>query len=455
MIQIPKLGQSRKIVYVFFFLCLLNVSQYLGISALNLLFTAAIIIVACFANLDDILVIMYATLPLYNILNIRIGTYSMHYLIIGIFIVKYLLHSKVSALKLLTFLALFLLRVFAKDFVLLISWSLLILPLILTMDDDIWIRNIRQILFWVNLSFILSCVVGYIMMVMQKSIYTNSYLYISSVRTIRFAGLTGDSVAFGQTCALTIGMNLIYCYFNPDNPKNFYRLSTLILAMAALLSYSKMTLVCILAVFAVFLAIYGKTYIKDRRSVIKAVIISSALLVLMVIATLVLIDYHGNSTVILGYIDRFTRDDLSTGRFSMWSAYLKELTASPKNLFLPLTSEHLSARIWNPSTGSYANYVHNLYLETIAVFGWCAAILIFVWVGVRICRHFAMKRRFMLAIPILILLFMGIGSHENLEYQFYLQFALALSFMNPEMEEVLQTDYMAFLMKERKLGAVR
>lgn len=453
MIRIPKLEQSRKITYVFFFLCFLSVSQYLGISALNLFFTAAIIVVACLADLDDLFVILYATLPFYNLISLRTGTYSMHYLIIGIFIVKYLLQSRVSALKLLTFLALFLLRIFAKDFVLLVSWSLLILPLILTMDDDIWLRNIRRILFWLNLSLILSCLTGYIMMVMQKSIYTTAYLYISGVRTVRFPGVTGDSIVFGQTCALTIGMNLIYCYFNPDKPKKFYGISSLILAMAALLSYSKMTLICILVELAIFLVLYGRAYITDRKRLLKAAIVGVALFVLIAIAALVLIGYSGNSTVILGYIDRFTRDDLSTGRFSLWSVYLGELTASPKNLLLPLTSDELSAQIWNPSTSSYVAYVHNLYLETIAVFGWCAAILIFVWVGVRIFRHFARKGRFLLAVPVLILLVMGVGSHGNLEYQFYLQFALALSFLNSKMEGALRADHAAPNMEDCKLSA--
>lgn len=455
MIRIPKLEQSRIITCVFFLLCLLSVSQYIGISALNLLLTAAVIAAACLANLDDLIVILYATLPLYNMLNIRPGTYSMHYLIVGVFIVKYLLRRKVSALKLLVFLTLFLLRVFACDFVLLVSWSLLILPLILTVDDDIWIRNIRRILLWMNLSLILSCAVGCIMLVTQKSIYTTSYLYISGVRTIRFAGMTGDSVAFGQACALMIGMNLTYCYFNPNIPKKFYWVSTLILAMAALLSYSKMTLICILMVLVIFLVLYGKAYPKDRKSLIKAVVVGIALLGLTVTAVLVLMDYHGNSTVILGYIDRFTRADLSTGRFSLWQVYLKKLTSSFKNLFLPLTAKQLSARVWNPSTGTYVTYVHNLYLETIAVFGWCAAVLIFVWVGARIRRHFVMKRKLMLLVPIFILLFMGIGSHENLEYQFYLQFALALSFLNPKMEEALHADCASLHMKERELCAVR
>ncbi len=453
MIRIPKIEQSQKIAYVFFFLCLLSISQYFGITALNLLFTAAVIIVACLADLDDLFVILYTTLPFYNLLSLRTGTYSMHYLIVGIFIVKYLLQSKVSAFKLLTFLALFILRIFAKDFVLLVSWSLLILPLIVTVDDDIWIRNIRRILFWLNLSVVLSCVTGYIMMIMQKSIYTNAYLYISGVRTVRFAGLTGDSVALGQTCALTIGMNLTYCYFNSDMPKKFYVVSSLLLAMAALLSYSKMTLICILVVFAIFLVLYGKVYVTNRERVIKAVAFSGALIVLISISVFTLVHYSGNSTVILGYIERFTRDDLSTGRFSLWDVYLGKLTASLKNLFLPLTSEELSAQIWNPSTGSYVAYVHNLYLETVAVFGWSAAFLIFIWVGVRIYRHFAVKGKLILAIPVLVLLFMGLGSHENLEYQFYLQFALALSFLNPKIEEALQAGRIVPHMETCKLSA--
>ncbi len=438
MIRIPKLDQSRKIKYVFFLLCLLCISQYFGISPLNLLLTVAIIAVCCLADLDDLFVIMYMTLPFFNLISYRIGTYSMHYLIIGIFIVKYLLSSKVSVFKLITFLLLFIMRIFANDFVLLVSWSLLILPLILTIDDDIWMRNGRKILFWLNLSMLLSCITGYIMMIMEKSIYTNSYLYISGVRTVRFAGLTGDSNVFGETCALIICMNLIYCFFNKDKSKKFYVITSLLLVVASLLSYSKTTLICITVVFVIFLILYAKTNATDRLRLVKVMVGGFILVMLISVCVLTLAHYSGNSTVVLGYIDRFTREDLTTGRLDIWKVYLGELTSSPQKLFLPLTSEELSTPIWNPSTASYVAYVHNLYLETIAVFGWSAAFLIFIWVGSRIYRYFALHNKLILAIPVLLILIMGIGSHGNLEYQFYLQFALALSFLNPMMESALQ-----------------
>lgn len=440
MIRIPRINQINKTACVFLMLCALSVSQFLGIMPLNLIIAAAIISVACFADVDELFVILYATLPFYNLISLRTGTYSLHYLIVGIFILKFLLRNKISILKLFSFLFLFILRIFAEDFVLLVSWSLLILPLILTADDDIWLRNIKRILFWMNLSIVLSCITGYIMMAMQKSIYTTAYLYISGVRTVRFAGLTGDSIAFGQTCVLTIGMNLVYCYFNPDTPRKFYVLSSILLAISALLSYSKMTLISILVVFAVFLVLYGKAYATSRKRILKSVAFGCALAALIVIGTFVLVNYSGNSAVILGYIDRFNRDDLSTGRFSLWGVYLEMLGSTPRNLFFPLTSEALSTPIWNPSTNSYVSYVHNLYLETIAVFGWFAAFLIFIWVAARLYRFLATGSKLILSIPIIILLAMGLGSHGNFEYQFYLQFALAFSFLNPHMEEVLQTN---------------
>lgn len=440
MIRIPKINQLNKIACVFLMLCALCVSQLLGNVPLNLMISAAIIAIACFTDLDELFVILYATLPFYNLISLRTGTYSLHYLIIGIFILKFLLCNKISVLKLIAFLSLFVLRIFAEDFALLISWSLLILPLILTMDDDIWFRNIKRILLWLNLSILLSCIAGYIMIVTQRSIYTTAYLYISGVRTVRFAGVTGDSIAFGQTCVLTISMNLVYCYFNPDTPRKFYVISSILLAIFALLSYSKMTLISILVVFTVFLILYGKAYATSRERVLKSVAFGCTLVALIVLGIFTLVNYSGNSAVILGYIDRFTRDDLSTGRYSLWSVYLKMLGATPRNLILPLTSEALSTPIWNPSTNSYVSYVHNLYLETIAVFGWFAAFLIFIWVAARLYRFWATGSKLILSIPIIILLAMGFGSHGNFEYQFYLQFALAFSFLNPHMEKVLSAN---------------
>ena len=167
MIRIPRINQINKTACVFLMLCALSVSQFLGIMPLNLIIAAAIISVACFADVDELFVILYATLPFYNLISLRTGTYSLHYLIVGIFILKFLLRNKISILKLFSFLFLFILRIFAEDFVLLVSWSLLILPLILTADDDIWLRNIKRILFWMNVSIVLSCITGYIMMAMR------------------------------------------------------------------------------------------------------------------------------------------------------------------------------------------------------------------------------------------------------------------------------------------------
>lgn len=439
MMKIPKRIGHNIIVYVFLSLCFLCFSQYLGIRALNLLIVAVIIATACCANVDDLFVVMYATLPLYNLISYRAGSYSMHYIIIGIFIIKYFLHNKISLYKIMTFLILFTLRVFAADFVLLISWSLLILPLILTFDDAIWQRNFKRVVFWMNLTMLLSCIAGYIMMVTEKSIYTTAYLYISGVRTVRFAGVTGDSIVFGQTCVLIISLNLICCFFK-TNHKKFYIVSTILLAIASLLSFSKMTLLCMCFVLIAFCILYAKEYVKDRKRLLKAFIFSGVIVAIVLALFIIIPNYSGNSAVLLGYIDRFTRDDLSTGRFSLWGTYLKMTVSKLHYLFVPLTSQEISTPIWNPSTGGYVSYVHNLYLETIAVFGWCAAITIFVWLFHRLYKYIALKNKIILMLPILVLLFMGIGSHGNMEYQFYLQLAIALACLQPAISKVLYKD---------------
>lgn len=437
MIRIPKNIEHKSIILVFLLLCLLCVGQYLGIAAINLLLTAMIIGVSVFAELDDLFVIMFATLPLYNVLNYRIGTYSMHYLIIGIFIVKYFLDTKIRIDKLIVFLMLFILRIFAADFVLLVSWSILILPLILTLDAPIWRRCIHRVVFWVNAGMLLSCLAGYIMMIMQKTIYTRSYLYISGVETVRFAGLTGDSVVFGQTCVLVIGINLVYCFFHP-NRKSFYIVTSVLFTMASLLSYSKMTLMCAALIILIFLVLYGKEYAGSGKKLLLSIFLAGILLAMIFLSIIFLTNYNGDSALLLGYIDRFTRDDLSTGRFSLWGIYLKMLTSAPRYLFVPLTSEKLSVPIWNATTGGYVSYVHNLYLETIAAFGWCASILIFVWLIRRLYLFVATKNKLILGLPMLVILFMGFGSHGNFEYQFYLQLAVALAFLHPEMTQALK-----------------
>lgn len=437
MIRIPKNIKTNNIACIFCLLCLRCVGQYLGITTLNLLLTILIVGLAFVAELDELFVIMYATLPLYNVINYQAGTYSMHYIIIAVFIAKYCFATKVHIYKLLAFLMLFVLRIFAADFVLLISWSILILPMLLTLDSPIWGRCIHRVILWMNASTILSCVTGYIMMITDRTIYTASYLYIGGVRTVRFAGLTGDSVAFGQTCVLMIGINLLYCYFNP-NRKTFYVVTSALLAIASLLSYSKMTLACTVIIVLIFLVLYGKEYARSGKKLLRSIIVVGVLIVMTIALVAFLMSYRGDSTLILGYIDRFTRDDLSTGRFSLWGTYLEMLTSQPRNLLIPLTNEEMHTPIWNPSTGTYISYMHNLYLETVAVFGWCSAIIIFIWLIHRLFKFVAQGNKFVLGLPMFVILFMGIGSHGNLEYQFYLQFALALALLNPEMAQTLK-----------------
>lgn len=439
MIRIPKNIEHKSIILIFLLLCALCVGQYLGIAAINLLLTILIIGVTVFAELDDQFVIMFATLPLYNVINYRVGTYSMHYLIIGIFVVKYFLNTKISIFKLIAFLILFVLRIFAADFVLLVSWSILILPLVLTLDDPIWRRCIHRVVFWMNAGMLLSCLAGYIMMIMHKTIYTTAYLYISGVKTVRFAGLTGDSTVFGQTCVLVIGINLVYCFFNP-NRKAFYIVTSVLLTMASLLSYSKMTLMCTALIVLMFLVLYAKEYAGSGKKLLLSIVFAGILLAMILILFIFLTNYNGDSALLLGYIDRFTRDDLSTGRFSLWGIYLKMLTSTPRYLFVPLTSEELSTPIWNATTGGYVAYVHNLYLETVAAFGWCASILIFVWLIRRLYIFVAAKNKLILGLPMLVILFMGFSSHGNFEYQFYLQLAVALAFLHPEMAQALKKE---------------
>ena len=277
------------------------------------------------------------------------------------------------------------------------------------------------------------------MMVTEKSIYTTAYLYISGVRTVRFAGVTGDSIVFGQTCVLIISLNLICCFFK-TNHKKFYIVSTILLAIASLLSFSKMTLLCMCFLLIAFCILYAKEYVKDRKRLLKAFIFSGVIVAIVLALFIIIPNYSGNSAVLLGYIDRFTRDDLSTGRFSLWGTYLKMTVSKLHYLFVPLTSQEISTPIWNPSTGGYVSYVHNLYLETIAVFGWCAAITIFVWLFHRLYKYIALKNKIILMLPILVLLFMGIGSHGNMEYQFYLQLAIALACLQPAISKVLYKD---------------
>ncbi|MCX0392522.1 hypothetical protein LI050_13420, partial [Clostridium perfringens] len=110
--------------------------------------------------------------------------------------------------------------------------------LILTYNEDILVRQSKQIIKGISVSMIISSAWGYIYLLTGKSIYTVGQVYLNGTITTRFGGLIGDSVFFAQFCAILIAANLVICYVDKKNiTENI--IFCLLLTIFDLLSYSK------------------------------------------------------------------------------------------------------------------------------------------------------------------------------------------------------------------------
>lgn len=413
---------------ILFLLCFLGLSQMQGIGILNLFLTAAIIGACALVRVDTLFVLMYACLPFYNLMSYRMGTYSLHYLVIGLFCVKYLASHPVSPKKLICFLVLFLLRVFAADLVLLVSWSVLILPLILTYGEEIWTRNARRLLCYFSLSMVLSSIIGYVMMLRGSTIYTNAYVYINGMRMTRFAGVSGDSIIYGESTLLVIAANLV-CALKRAGGRKWHIACAVVLSFFCLLTFSKLAAAGLLLCYAVYFFFRLKQGAKSRKSFLARLLLLLLLLALLIGGMVALLLNSGNY-ILLGYLERFTRENLSTGRNAVWSHYLGIMTSNLRYVLFPMTNALYETPFFNPATSSFIWHAHNLYLETICVFGWVGGLSALAWLAWRILQFIRSRKPAPLLLPLLVLLFVGIGAHGNLEYQFYLQLAFALSLLH-------------------------
>ncbi|WP_369675995.1 hypothetical protein, partial [Enterococcus faecium] len=101
-----------------------------------------------------------------------------------------------------------------------------------------FIERLPQIIKCINISTIISSMIGYVMLISGNSIYTNSYIYTETGNVTRFAGLVGDSVFYGQFTVIIIGLTLAMM-LEKEISKIFGYITCMILSIFVVLTYSK------------------------------------------------------------------------------------------------------------------------------------------------------------------------------------------------------------------------
>lgn len=411
-------------------LAMLCVSQYFEVAPLNLLITGGVLLLMLLQKrVQDCALALFVALPMFNLLNLRVGTISLYYLLVFAFWLRYFQHCRwrIRKGKLLTLLALLLIRLTSGSVVDTLTWFTLLSVLVLTYREDFFDQNIESIVFWMSVAFVISSAFGYAMLEGGRSIYTRSYVWSAAGNTIRFAGVIGDAVFYSQFCALLTAANLaLACY-----RRAYFRKGVLLSAVIAafcLVSYSKTGLFLILcaAIAALFWQIWAKS--RSRRTMLRAMLIALGG-VAAVIALTGGILAHPDGELVRNYALRLTKGDLLTGRSEVWAHYISLLKGSWRTLICAMPEDVFTA-LRPMANGSMIAHTHNIYIETVCAFGLPAALAMLLWVLHAMLRSILRRDGILMLMPICVILASGFALHGHFEFHYYTLVAVAISFLS-------------------------
>ena len=425
-----KLNQKLIVTIEIVLLLLLGISHILSLSSVNVIISMIILFLFIISNLRTNVVLLFTAMPFFNLFTSNIGSTSLFYLYVIVFLLKYIFANKYhfNKQKILVFTLLILVRIPSGDFVYLTKWALLLSVLVFTYNEDFFIEQSNKIVRYLSISFVLSSLFGYYMLQNGLSIYTNSYIYISSELTVtRFAGLVGDSVFYSQFAALLIAANLVINYYN-NSDRLFRYIIVAILTCFIILTYSKTGLILALASIVIYLIALVYNNIKTRKKIISTLLIIVVAISSMIVGVNYVLE-HTNNLIISNYINRFSASDLLTGRKEVYDHYINLLEHNwGTPLFSMPQDEYLS--IFTTNGINKLNRAHNIYLETVCAFGIFTSIILFGWIFIKVLQVLKSKKQKFCVLPILIMLASGFTLHGHFEFHYYFILSIALVYLN-------------------------
>lgn len=415
---------------------LLSISQYLNISILNLGFTGMLVLLVFLMDrIEETTVGLFAALPAFNLLNYQVGNISMYYLIVFVFWFRYFQYRNwtISRYKLLILLGLLILRLVSGEIVETLTWFVLISVLVLTYREPFFDGNMRHIILFTSITFAVTSAMGYFMLRAGTSIYMHGTVWTGDTMSYRFAGVIGDPVFFSQMCALLVAANLaLGC--QQKGYGWWAWILTGAISVLCLESYAKTgMLLTIMVIMAVVIWILW-TRLKSKRTAVFSIFG----LILGVVGVIVAVDYllnNSDSLVVQNYITRLTSDDLLTGRLEIWAHYLELIGSSWKTLILPVPDAQFNTAFYL-GHGSFISKTHNLYLETLGMFGILPSMLMFFWITAEVGRCLRSGKSILWLMPVCVLLVSAIFLHGHNEFQYYTLVAIAVSFLRTDVPQL-------------------
>ncbi len=419
-------GNNEKAYYFLHFLLLmLGVTQIVGVPIANIGISVCIAIIICAYPIQLNIVMLFLLAPYFNMFSVELGTTSLYYIFALVYLLKYFKTNKwaLKKSKLFVVFALLCITMSWLNTAVQVKWLVLFMLLVINYKDNLFLQRFPLIIKHIGISTITSSIIGYIMLVEGKSIYTQSYIYSSQGNVTRFAGLVGDSVFYGQFAVTVIGAVLALVLMNKISERTGY-ITTAVLSYFIVITFSKTAIVLLaFVILGYFLALIHKNMHK-RKTVYRSLIV----LVLLIIAVLGGVSYiasHLNNPMINMYVIRFTSGDLWTGRSSVTDNYIQKLYSSFTHIFvgMPYSEYTQNGVLVGQTTITRA---HNIYVETICLFGLIPAVVMFGFCIKKVGSYIKNQNNLFFLAPIMVLILSGVSLHGHIEWTYY--FLLAISF---------------------------
>lgn len=396
----------------------------LGVAAIG--FSAVAILIYLFLDVDQCLISLYVCLPFFNVMTIAVGTTSLYYLLVIIFIAKFVTSKRAGVgrnkIVLLLCVVLFTLGNI-DDLSKYVRWILVFIPLVLTFNTTILSKNLVSLITWYSVSSILSACFGYYLSEHGLLALTSSYVYTEGGNLNRFGGLVGDPVMFSETLVLLFACNIVLML--KGEGAKWTGLIAIGLAVPCALSYSKSALLLI-AALVLFSIAYLMTHQMLKRETILKGIFALCLIALAIIAVVICASSNQAGDLMSGLMRRFESNDLTTGRLALWSAYWSWLQS--QDIFANLFGVGFLAYSETafPYAGILLNRCHNVYLETWILFGGVGAVAAIGALSACVVKALMRKVELAYFIPLLILAVFGIVLHGHTESFYYFLWIIAL-----------------------------
>lgn len=422
-------NNERAYYILHFLLIMLGVTQIMGIPVVNIGISICIALIMCVCSIQQNIVMLFLLAPYFNMFSVQLGSTSLYYIYILVYMFKYFRNTKwtLKKSKLFVIFALLGTTISWMNIVVQVKWFVLFVLLVINYKDKLFIGRFPLAIKHIGISTITSSVIGYIMLAEGKSIYTQSYIYSSQGNITRFAGLVGDSVFYGQFAVMVISAVLALVLMGKISEKTGY-IITAVLSYYIVITFSKTAIILLAFVIVGYFLAFIHKNLHKKRTVYRALLVL-VLLIAAVLGGVLYIASHLSNPTINMYVIRFTSGDLWTGRSSVTDNYIQKLYSSFAHVFIGMSySDYTQNGVLVGQT--MITRAHNIYIETICLFGFIPAIMMFGFCLKKIGGYIKNRNNIFFLTPFMVLILSGVSLHGHIEWPYYFLLSIAFGTMD-------------------------